>query len=145
MYGNYQKISNSSNIQRVVVIFTVPPQQHRESVNYRVLKTLRFMKRREFDLRNFDRHRRDAIAFSELQASSHVLDIYGHCANSALFDYMDGGDLSEFFEDSNNKKHRKPTQLRILQIAYTVAASVADAHHLDRKGQTYYCTYRYQT
>lgn len=121
-------------------VWTIPDgqqQQHRESATYRVLKTLRFMERREFDLRNFDRHRRDALAFSELQASPHVMDIYGHCANSALFDYMDGGDLSEFFENDNNhkKNKRKPTQLRILQIAYTVAASVADAHHFDRNGR----------
>ncbi|KAI2509766.1 protein tyrosine kinase [Fragilaria crotonensis] len=71
---------------------------------YRVLKTLRYHKRRMFDLRNFDRHRRDAMAFQELQSSRHVMDIYGHCANSALFDYSDGGDLRGLF-DSGSKRH----------------------------------------
>jgi hypothetical protein len=45
-----------------------------------VLKTLRF--EHEFDLRNWDRHRRDAIAMERLTSSRFVLDIYTSCGNS---------------------------------------------------------------
>ena len=45
-----------------------------------VLKTLRF--EHEFDLRKWDRHRRDAIAMERLTSSRFVLDIYTSCGNS---------------------------------------------------------------
>ena len=96
--------------------------------SYRALKTLRYLDKREFDLKNFDRHRRDAMVFDQLVTSPHVVDIYGHCANSALFDYCEGGTLLDFFET-------KPDKLRVLEVAHSVASSIADAHHLDREGR----------
>jgi hypothetical protein len=105
---------------------------------FRVLKTLRLIEKRDFDLRNFDRHRRDAVAFSQLQKSPHVMDIYGHCGNSALFDYSEGGTLLELFDKTNRRNHRqkkKLSQLQLLEIAHSVAESVADLHHSDRQGR----------
>ena len=95
----------------------------------RVLKTLRYQDSRSFDLRNFDRHRRDAVASEQLSASPHIVDIYGYCANSALTDYCDGGDLFDV------RELREPTKNDLLRIAYDVAASVADAHHYDDQGR----------
>lgn len=95
----------------------------------RVLKTLRYQNSRKFDLRNFDRHRRDAVASEQLSASPHIVDIYGYCANSALTDYCDGGDLFDV------RELRNPTKNDLLRIAYDVAASVADAHHYDDQGR----------
>lgn len=112
----------------------------------RVLKTLRYIKRREFDYRNFDRHRKDAVSFEQLTASPYIVDIYGMCSNSGLFDYADGGNLFDLFPDNRSKKlhkERDPYKLdsndvsdnELLRISHRVASSVADAHHLDEKGR----------
>lgn len=95
----------------------------------RVLKTLRFVTSRKFDQRNFDRHRRDAVASEQLSASPYIVDIYGYCSNSVLSDYCDGGDLFDVHDVV------QPSKDELLQIAFDVAASVADAHHYDDKGR----------
>ena len=92
----------------------------------RVLKTLRYLKKRQFDQRNFDRHRRDAVASEQLSASPYIANIFGYCANSALYDYSTGGDLYDI-RDSNFSKNE------LLIIAHDIAASIADAHHYDSK------------
>jgi hypothetical protein len=56
-----------------------------------VLKTLRY--EHDFDLRNWDRHRRDAIAMERLSASPFVLDVYASCGNSGLTEYAPGGSI----------------------------------------------------
>jgi len=57
----------------------------------RVVKTLRY----EHDLtpRNYDRNRRDAMALERLTSSKHVVDVYGYCSTSGLFEFSDGGDI----------------------------------------------------
>ena len=47
---------------------------------WHALKTLRY-EHRYLD-RNYDRHRRDAMAMERLTASPYIVDIYGHCGNS---------------------------------------------------------------
>lgn len=94
----------------------------------RVLKTLRYSKKGYFDQRNFDRHRRDAIAAEQLSASPYIANIFGYCANSALYDYSSGGDLYDI-RDSNFSKND------LLIVAHDIAASIADAHHYDSKGR----------
>jgi hypothetical protein len=79
----------------------------------RVLKTLRYQ--HEFIARNYDRHRRDAVATERLTKSPHVLDIYGYCGNSGLFEYADGGDISRILWPSK-KKPQNITQIQKLHI-----------------------------
>jgi hypothetical protein len=79
----------------------------------RVLKTLRYQ--HEFIARNYDRHRRDAVAMERLTKSPHVLDIYGYCGNSGLFEYADGGDISRVLWPSK-KKPKNITQTEKLRI-----------------------------
>ena len=38
----------------------------------------------QFDNRNFERHRRDALVMERLSSSHHLVSIYGYCANSVL-------------------------------------------------------------
>lgn len=97
----------------------------------RALKSLRYISKRKFDQRNFDRHRRDAVAYEQLSASPHVADIYGYCANSALFDFCESGNLAEILTNpavvlEDNEK---------LEIAHVVAAAVADSHNYDEEGR----------
>lgn len=104
-----------------------------DGVTKRAMKTLRAqagIKSKMYDLRSEDRHRRDAIAFDQLHASPHVVDIYAYCSNTAIFDYADGGDLLDVFVRTPNI-----TQTELLEIAYNVSMSVHDAHHFDALGR----------
>jgi Protein kinase domain len=115
----------------------------------RALKTLRYYKKSNFDLRAWDRHRRDALCMDELTASPLIVDIYGFCTNSALFDWGEGGDMSEMFErnkknvqnddaHSNNNNKKDPeeyTKEYLMEVAYNVSLSIAHAHHPDKFGR----------
>mmetsp|Transcript_60970 Transcript_60970/g.149275 ORF Transcript_60970/g.149275 Transcript_60970/m.149275 type:complete len:674 (+) Transcript_60970:227-2248(+) len=102
-----------------------------DQVSKRVIKTLRVdAKSKKYDLRNFDRHRRDAVAFDQLQSSPLVVNIYGYCSNTAIFDYADGGDLLDVF-----KSRPDISKSELLQIAYNVSLSVHVAHNFDDKGR----------
>jgi len=80
------------------------------------------------DMSLFDRNRRDAVASEQLSASPYVMSIYGHCGYSALYDFSNGGELSDVHESN-------PTKDDLLRIAHDVATSVADAHHVDERGR----------
>lgn len=102
-----------------------------DGVTKRAIKTLRVdSKSKKYDLRNWDRHRRDAVAFEQLQSSPFVVDIYGYCSNSAIFDYAGGGDLLDIFEDRPNV-----TKSKLLQIAYNISSSIHAAHNFDSNGR----------
>jgi len=101
----------------------------------RALKTLRVDgKSREFDLRNFDRHRRDAVALDQMTKSPLIVDIFGHCSNTALFDWGEGGDLTGIFM-TNNGEVKTFQNEHILKIAYNLSMSVHDAHNFDAEGR----------
>jgi hypothetical protein len=83
-----------------------------------VLKTLRY--EHEFDLRNWDRHRRDAIAMERLTSSRFVLDIYASCGNSGLTEYAPGGSIKNALfprrprrtkQQQRQEKDRQPQHL----------------------------------
>lgn len=88
----------------------------------RVLKTLHY--KQEFDSRNFDRHRRDAVTMERLSSSNHIVDIHGYCSNSALVDYTRNGDLTWL----HRQEETRPSQQDLLQIAHDVTAAIADLH-----------------
>jgi hypothetical protein len=125
---------------------------------WRALKTLRYYKKSNFDLRAWDRHRRDALCMDELTASPLIVDIYGFCTNSGLFDWGEGGDMSEMFErksnnnshknndddtdkkkkNNSNNKNKDPdeyTKEYLMEVAYNVSLSLAHAHHPDKFGR----------
>lgn len=58
-----------------------------------VLKVMK--KRHEFDTRNLERHRRDALVMERLTASPYVVNMYAYCANSVLTEYI-GSQLDDF-------------------------------------------------
>ena len=100
----------------------------------RSLKTFKYSKhkwwnKRELMPRWLRRHRIDAVASEQLTASPYVANIYGFCANAALYDYADEGDLYSFIKSTNR------TRTESLRVAYHVAAAVADAHHLDHRNR----------
>jgi len=116
-----------------------------DGITKRAMKTLRSLRSSEkkFDLRNFDRHRRDAISFEVLGSSPFIVDLHASCSNSALFDFADKGDLLDIFreQDGANGKMGETTQdaddeykLHIMKIAYNVSMSIHDAHHFNSDG-----------
>ena len=58
-----------------------------------ILKTIRY--EHDFTPRNYDRHRRDAVAMERLTSSKYILNIYGFCGNSGLFEFAKGGSLED--------------------------------------------------
>jgi len=120
------------------------------------LKTLRW--NRDFTERHYDRHRRDAIVADRLTSMPSSVDIYGHCGQSAIYEFAQGGDLKHAIdkyiihadygsdshdsssnsddEDNNNPPKIKPwTSGQKVQIAYQIATSLADVHNVDQEGK----------
>lgn len=67
------------------------------------LKTMRY--EHGFEARNYDRHRRDALASERLTSSDNVVDIYAFCGNSGVFEFASGGDINDAIwplEDQNS-------------------------------------------
>ena len=75
-----------------------------------VMKTLLY--RKEAIPRNIDRHRRDAMAMERLTSSRNIVNIYGFCGNSGVFEFADGGDLDAAKQDLRVawNKHRDLTR-----------------------------------
>ena len=117
--GNDDKKSNNNN-----------------NVETFVLKSMRYT--HDYVPRNYDRHRRDAVAMERLTSSAFVMEIYAACGNSGLFEYADGGSL----EDSiyYNKHHRKKDNFKPwsskerLVVAYQAISGIADLHNFAKEG-----------
>ena len=58
-----------------------------------VLKAMK--QEHQYDFRNNDRHRRDALVMERLSSSKYVVDIYAYCGNSVLSEYV-GRTLDDF-------------------------------------------------
>lgn len=98
-----------------------------------VFKTLRY--RHAFEDRNGDRHRRDAVAMEHLTKYKMVVNIYGFCGNSGLFEYADSGSLSDIIWSSKGRGGKAAaTDLERLHVAAQAAMGVAAIHNADREG-----------
>jgi len=94
------------------------------------VKTLRLRdsSKLDFDARNYHRHNVDAIAYERLTASTFVMNIFGYCGMSGIFEYAPDGDLSDALSDGNTftKKERFKTALEVIQ-------AVSDLHNFNRR------------
>jgi serine/threonine protein kinase len=96
-----------------------------------VLKTLRY--EHDFKPRNYDRHRRDAVAMEQLTSSTWVMGIYGFCGNSGIFEFADGGSLEDsLFADDTTQEKWSPSEK--LVVAYQVASGLAAVHDHPKEG-----------
>jgi serine/threonine protein kinase len=83
-----------------------------------------------------DRHRRDAVAFDQLTSSNLIVNTYGYCVNSGLFDWGEGGDLTRIFaQRDDNDDILVVSKETLLHTAYNVSMSIAHAHHFDEEGR----------
>ena len=94
------------------------------------VKTLRLRdsSKLDFDARNYHRHNVEAIAYERLTASTFVMNIFGYCGMSGIFEYAPDGDLSDALSDGNTftKKERFKTALEVIQ-------AVSDLHNFNRR------------
>ena len=101
-----------------------------------VLKTLRY--EHEFNDRNYDRHRKDALASERLSKSPYVVDIYAYCANTAVFEYGKGGDIDGILWDWDEEEEKYRVNdipsIEMLDLAYQVARAIADMHDVEDDG-----------
>ena len=86
--------------------------------------------------RNYDRHRRDAVAMEQLTSSYFVMDIYAACGNSGLFQFADGGSLEDSIRYSKHRrKNEEPWSAKErLVVAYQAASGIADVHNFAKEG-----------
>lgn len=94
-----------------------------------VLKTLR--NQHDFDERNYDRHRRDAVATDRLKWSPNIIDIYSFCGNTASYEFAPGGDIEEVLFYSDTVEWNSTERL---VVAFQIASAIADAHDSERNG-----------
>lgn len=101
----------------------------RDTRDLTVLKTMRWD--HDFEDRNYDRHRRDAVAMEQLSSSRWIMDIYGFCGNSGVFEYADGGDLDDSLFSDDGEEWSGAEKL---VVAYQVASGIADMHNSHKEG-----------
>lgn len=70
-----------------------------------VLKTIRYQ--HDWEERNYDRHRRDALAMERLSDNPYVLNLYAFCGNSGVSEYADGGDISDAIWPHNPETEKR--------------------------------------
>jgi hypothetical protein len=101
-----------------------------------ILKTMRY--KHDYEARNYDRHRRDAVAMEQLTASEFIMDIYAACGNSGLFQYADGGSLDDSiwynYNISDKDKEKPWSPKEKLIIAYQAVSGLADLHNFAKEG-----------
>mmetsp|Transcript_42420 Transcript_42420/g.47915 ORF Transcript_42420/g.47915 Transcript_42420/m.47915 type:complete len:567 (-) Transcript_42420:88-1788(-) len=110
------------------------PRKQNEDIETFVLKSMRYT--HDYVPRNYDRHRRDAVAMERLTSSAFVMDIYAACGNSGVFEYADGGSLSDSIWYNKHPKKNQDTwspKERVV-VAYQAVSGVADLHNFAKEG-----------
>ncbi|KAL3786809.1 hypothetical protein HJC23_008083 [Cyclotella cryptica] len=129
-------------------VWSVPDTAtHNSFVRKIAMKTLRFQ--HEYTERNYDRHRKDALVCERLTSSPSIVNMYGFCGNSGLYQYSSDGTLGDRLAEhimavmeSENRSSlgrgsgddstaRQLDPYEKLRIAYQVSLSLADLHDAD--------------
>lgn len=99
-----------------------------------VVKTMRY--EHDYEERNYDRHRRDALAMERLTPSTMIVNIYGFCGNSGVFEFASDGSLSDaIWSKANDNDDAAPLdELGRLRLATQAAMGVAAVHNFDKEG-----------
>jgi hypothetical protein len=102
------------------------PHDHENPV---ALKTLLY--ERDWYQVQFERHNLDALASMQLQASPYILNLYGYCGTSGMYEFAKGGNLKSY-----EKEHRGSLDSRAkMELAYNVVAAIADLHNFVKEDQ----------
>ena len=90
------------------------------------MKTLR--NQLSFDADTMEMHRVDSLMYERLTSSPSVMDIYGYCGHSGLFEFSDGGTLKDLVLNRQRRGEKPLSRMDKLTIAVEVASGVADLH-----------------
>ena len=104
----------------------------------RALKMLRVLNENRthaYDYVNTERHRKDAVATTELSSSPYVANIYSYCSNSGVYDAADGHLWTIFNRPHQDGPEIPPTKDELFKFAHDAALALAHTHHLDSKGR----------
>jgi len=95
------------------------------------LKTLR--NTLPFKPNTMERHRVDSVMYERLTSSPYVMDIYGHCGYSGLFEFSDGGTLDGLIRDRQDRGKKPLSRVDKLSLAVEVASGVAAVHTMESR------------
>merc|ERR1712194_218763 len=99
-------------------------------VSKAVFKTLRY--NLEVTKRNHERHNRDAMSMERLTKSPNVVNIFGFCGNSGIFEYASKGDMERAILEDEGQR-RLLSKLRMMQLAIQVSSAISDLHTVDKE------------
>ena len=104
-----------------------------------VLKTIRYM--HDYTERNYDRHRRDALAMERLTDQPYIVDIYAFCGNSGVFEFAGGGDIGDVIfpydssdEDGGTRHIANVSSLERLHIGTSFIVCPCVVHSVVTRG-----------
>jgi len=95
------------------------------------MKTLR--NHHSFDANLMEKHRVDSLIYERLTSSPFVMDIYGHCGYSGLFEFSDGGILEDLILNRKDRGKKPLSRVDKLSLAVEVASGIADLHTIGSK------------
>jgi hypothetical protein len=112
-----------------VILFRWTPPPIQETL---ALKMFLYRKEKpdDFGPQTIDYQHRDAVVHLVMSSSPYIVNIYGYCGASALYDYADGGNLQQNIEEKGPLQGDE-----LLDVAHRIVASVADLHRPSRKTQ----------
>ena len=95
-------------------------------------KTLRL--RRRYDAWIYDRHRMDALVMERMTTSDNIMDIYGYCGATGLYEFGEKGDMVNVLSMNKRKEKKEVNKMhffRRLEYAVDVANAIADLHTIE--------------
>ncbi|CAB9513684.1 KDEL motif-containing protein 1 [Seminavis robusta] len=123
-----------------VVLFRLKPPREDDLAALKMFRLSRDMPN-DFGPQSIDNQHRDAMIHQLLTSSPNIVNIYGYCGASAVYDFADGGNLQDNILGSTYKKQKKGMQAKpgsgplhedeLLDVAHQIASSLADLHLLN--------------
>lgn len=89
----------------------------------------RASRKEDFGPMTIELQRRDALVHEVMSSSPYIVEMYGYCGASAIYEFGDGGSLLENIASDGALIGKE-----LLWTAHRIAASVADLHFFDDSG-----------
>jgi hypothetical protein len=93
------------------------------------MKTLKSS--REFNANLMESHRVDAVIYERTTASPWIMDIYGYCGYSGLFEYASDGNMADHVLYRQENGLDPLSRLEKLSLAIQAASAIASLHSTD--------------
>lgn len=93
------------------------------------MKTLKSS--REFNANLMESHRVDAVIYERTTASPWIMDIYGYCGYSGLFEYASDGNMADHVLHHQENGMDPLSRLEKLSLAIQAASAIASLHSTD--------------